>query len=163
MLRTGSVVAAFALAACAAQSMPPDATTRPAATSMAVPVTDAERTIHDQIWPRVTRCYREALQAAAQEGRLVMLIEVDASGKVTDASIGANTGLSDAVAACAQRGARCAIPGARPGRDHDLGSVQPGPSGAGATLCKGGPSPGTCDRSGDGSRSDRPAHPGDPR
>jgi hypothetical protein len=109
MLRTGSVVAAFALAACAAQPMPPDATTRPASTSMSVPVTDAERTIHDQIWPRVTRCYREALPAdSAQQGRLVMLIRVDASGTVTDASIGANTGLSDAVAACAVNAARAA-------------------------------------------------------
>jgi TonB family protein len=98
-----------------------------------------ERTIHDQIWPRVKRCYQAALQVdPKQQGRLVILIKVDASGTVNDASIGANAGLSDAVAACAVDAARAArFPPPGPGGSKiavpfNLVLQQPGQSSAAA-------------------------------
>jgi hypothetical protein len=72
-----------------------------------VPVSDAEHTVRTQIWPGVRRCYQLALRADPTEhGRIVILIRVEPSGAVGDASIASNAGLSERLATCAAAVAR---------------------------------------------------------
>lgn len=122
MLRTASIIALLTLSACASQQRPapqePIGDQHPspsAATGSAVPVASAERTVRTQIWPGAKRCYLEALKTdPAQHGRIVLLLQIDPSGSVADASVASNTGLADSVTACvvgAARPVRFAPPG----------------------------------------------------
>ena len=64
-------------------------------------VSNAEATIRRQIEPGARRCYERGLQVdPAQAGRLVLAIQIAASGEVDSATPTQNTGLSAAVAKC---------------------------------------------------------------
>jgi hypothetical protein len=71
------------------------------ASSMSVPVSNAEAVIRSQIHPGAKRCYQRGLeQDPTQAGKLVILIKVAPSGEVDSASASSNTGLSASVASC---------------------------------------------------------------
>jgi hypothetical protein len=76
----------------------------------------AEATVREQIHPGAKRCYQHGLEVdPAQAGRLVIALQVDSSGRVADASVALNDGLSAQVADCIAgviRNARFAAPGA---------------------------------------------------
>jgi hypothetical protein len=74
------------------------------ATTMSVPINNAEATIRSQIMPGAKRCYQRGLETdPSQAGKLVILIKVAPSGEVDSANPTTNTGLSAAVANCISR------------------------------------------------------------
>ncbi len=79
------------------------------ASSMSVPVNNAEAVIRTQIMPRAKRCYQKGLETdPTQAGKLVISIKVSPSGEVDSASPISNSGLSAQVASCIAAAARSA-------------------------------------------------------
>jgi TonB family protein len=74
------------------------------ASSMSVPVNNAEAVIRTQITPRAKMCYTKGLEVdPSQNGRIVILIKVAPNGEVDNASVANNSGLSPSVASCILR------------------------------------------------------------
>jgi hypothetical protein len=86
------------------------------ASSMSVPVSNAEAVIRRDIHPGAKRCYQKGLEAdPTQSGKIVILIKVAPNGEVDSASVVSNSGLSAGVASCiasAARRAKFDAPGA---------------------------------------------------
>jgi len=71
------------------------------ATSMSVPVANAEAVIRNQIQPGAKRCYQKGLEVdPSQSGRLLIVLKIAPSGEVDTATVGSNNGLSQQVATC---------------------------------------------------------------
>jgi len=71
------------------------------ASSMSVPVSNAEAVIRRDIHPGAKRCYQKGLEAdPTQSGKIVVLIKVAPNGEVDSASVASNSGLSAGVASC---------------------------------------------------------------
>jgi hypothetical protein len=70
---------------------------------------NAEPTVRLQIHPGAKRCYQHGLEVdPTQAGRIVVFVQMDSSGVVTDASIASNAGISAQVAECIAGVARSA-------------------------------------------------------
>ncbi|MGA2449013.1 MAG: AgmX/PglI C-terminal domain-containing protein [Polyangiaceae bacterium] len=86
------------------------------ASSMSVPVSNAEAVIRRDIHPGAKRCYQKGLEVdPTQSGKIVVLIKVAPNGEVDSASVVSNTGLTPGVASCivsAARRAKFDAPGA---------------------------------------------------
>jgi hypothetical protein len=77
------------------------------ASSMSVPVSNAEAVIRRDIHPGAKRCYQKGLELDPnQSGKIVILIKVAPNGEVDSASVVSNTGLSAGVASCIASTAR---------------------------------------------------------
>jgi outer membrane biosynthesis protein TonB len=64
-----------------------------------------EKVMRSLVFPRVKSCYARALASEKQEGRLVMRLRVEASGRVSGADVKESQGLSAGIAKCAQEAA----------------------------------------------------------